>query len=107
MKIHLVLVALLCFHTICHSQTCEQFPADCPDEGMIESARDSEVCISNLIAPQEITMQNRLRVFITAMMNDLANEKKWQVYELTEMHGAGIGIEGNTKILPYPLRPPY
>jgi len=92
---------------ISQGQSCDQFPADCPNDGMIEATRDSDVCITNWIAPQEITMQNQLRRFITEMMNDVANKKKWQVYEINEVHGSGIMNEDNTKLLPFPFRPPY
>jgi hypothetical protein len=92
---------------ISKAQTCDLFPADCPETDNIAAAQDSNVCITNWIAPQEITMQNHLRKFITEVMEDIASRNKWQVYELTESTGRGIAIDGNTKLLPYPLRPPY
>jgi len=92
---------------VSHAQTCDKFPADCPETGNIETTQDSAACISNWIAPQEIAMQNHLRKFITEMMEAIAAKNKWQVYELNEMYGAGQAIDDNTKLLPNALRPPY
>lgn len=89
------------------AQTCDKFPADCPETGNIEATQDSMVCIGNWVAPQEITMQNRLRKFISEMMEGIAAKNGWQVYELSESPGSGKAIEGNTKLLPNSLRPPY
>src|SRR5215471_9836350 len=103
----LLLLMGLAAHSILHAQTCQQFPADCPETGNIEATQDSSACISNWIAPQEITMQNRLRKFTTEMMEGIAAKNNWQVYELNEMSGTGQAIDGNTKLLPDALRPPY
>jgi hypothetical protein len=89
------------------AQTCQQFPADCPETGNIEATQDRTTCINNWISQQEIDMQNRLRKFTTDMMEAIAAKNKWQVYELSEMPGAGQAIDGNTKLLPDALRPPY
>ena len=85
-------------------QSCDKFPADCPDNG-IESAQDSDVCITNMILPQEISMQIKVRQQVTALMNDISKKNKWPVYEFLEEAGAGI-MQGD-KPLPYALRRPY
>jgi hypothetical protein len=82
---------------------CEYFPADCPDN--IEDARDSDICISNLILPQEISMQNKLRELVTSLMNETAKKTGWPVYEYSE--AAGSGIKSGEKALAYPFRRPY
>lgn len=86
------------------AQSCDNFPADCPDNGL-ESAQDSDVCINNMILPQEISMQHRLRDKLTALMNDISKRNKWQVYAFLEEAGSGIMV--NDKPLPYAYRRPY
>jgi len=106
MKQLLVFISVLIQFSV-RAQTCQQFPADCPETGNIEATQDSAACISNWISPQEIAMQSVLRRFITNMMENIAAKNKWQVYQLNEMYGAGQAIDGNTKLLPDALRPPY
>src|SRR5438128_1618677 len=106
MKRTIFFVGLLTQLVTLRAQTCDKFPADCPETGSIETTQDSMSCISNWIAPQEITMQNHLRKFVTEMMESIAAKNNWQVYESIELSGAGNAIEGNTKLLPYPVRPP-
>lgn len=89
------------------AQQCSYFPADCPDDGYIEGARDSVSCIKNDIVPQEITMQNNLRRFITSMMEEISKRKNWEVYEFKELRGGGeLNAELNGA-LAYPYRRPY
>lgn len=83
------------------------FPADCPDDGRIESVKDSDICISNWIIPQEISMQNRLRATLTSIVQEVSAKKSWEAYEVTEANSGGIGLDGNTRAMPYSLRPPF
>lgn len=99
-----LLIACLSSAVSSHAQGCEQFPADCPDNGM-ESAQDSDVRIHNMILPQEISMQNKLREEFTAMMNDISNKTKWRVYQFLEEAGSGI-MSGNAP-LSFAFRRPY
>jgi len=106
MKAFPVLLLLLCVITkAVHSQECTYFPADCPQTGDIEAAQDSDACINNLVVAEEIMMQNDLRRVFTSMMNEIARNRNWDVYEYTEESGGGVGSNG--KATPYPLRRPY
>jgi hypothetical protein len=103
----LFLFISLLIHFISQAQTCDRFPADCPETTNIENTRDSNACITNWVAPKEITMQNHLRKFITDMMEDIGRKKKWEMYEYTELPGVPLTSDDNQKLLSYPLRPPY
>lgn len=96
---------VLLLSIISRAQNCEYFPADCPETGDIEAAQDSDVRITNLIIPQEITMQNNLRVQIITMMKQIAEKNNWGFYQYTEAAGGGVGAEGVPT--PYALRRPY
>ena len=101
-------ILLLLFFIITRAtqaQDCTYFPADCPQTGDIEAAQDSAACINNLVVAEEITMQNNLRKAFTSMMEEIARNKNWEVYEYTEGSGGGVGSDG--KATPYPQRRPY
>jgi hypothetical protein len=110
MGIHLKFrkISLLIFYALvvncAGAQPCQYFPADCPDNAK-ESANDSDVCITNMILPQEISMQRILREYITELMNEIARKNKWTVYPFFEEAGAGIMVDN--KPLSYPYRRPY
>src|SRR5690349_3255337 len=106
MKAFNILLLLFCITTkATWAQECNYFPADCPQTGDIEAAQDSDACIKNLVVAEEIIMQNNLRRVFTSMMEEIARNKNWKVYEYTEGSGGGVGSDG--KATPYPLRRPY
>ncbi len=89
--------------TIVYAQDYPQYPADKPESGFIEQSQSREIRLKNLILPQEVTMQDKMRVLITNMMLNASKKLGWPVVELSEytndngMQGAGT---------PYALRSP-
>ncbi|HEY2722277.1 MAG TPA: hypothetical protein VGI82_11160 [Chitinophagaceae bacterium] len=104
MKVLLLLSLFLTANLMMNAQ-CSYFPADCPESGDIEAAQDSNACINNLIVSQEITMQNDLRSQFISMMDEIAKNKGWEVYEYTESAGSGVGANGVPT--PFSLRHPH
>ncbi len=92
---------------LAEAQSCRQFPADCPDNEMLQQMTEKKwEGPADLKVKEEYAMQDNLRDFFTSMMQQMAKRENWQYYLFLEDHGPGIGIEGNTKPLPYPLRHP-
>src|SRR2546421_4831751 len=89
------------------TQPCPQFPADCPDQGTIEIARDKASSLQDFVIEEEITMQDSLRVLLTNMMKAVGELNNWRWYEYSETTGSGIGTDNNTRPLPYRFRPPH
>ncbi|MEO6916272.1 MAG: hypothetical protein ABI151_12010 [Chitinophagaceae bacterium] len=103
-------VLCMFFSLQANAQNCDVFPADCPETGDMEAAQDSGACIRNLILSQEIAMQNQLREKFKNQMQEIADARKWEMYEYTEMAGAGASrhkANGDMELVPYNIRPPY
>jgi hypothetical protein len=85
------------------AQDYAQWPADKPETDNIEASQSKQIRLGNSILPQEINMQDKMRVLITVMMHDAAKKLGWDMTELSEytngnaMQGAGT---------PYALRSP-
>ncbi|MFI5185568.1 MAG: hypothetical protein ACHQF0_02520 [Chitinophagales bacterium] len=106
MKLLLFSIFLFCSAGI-YSQQCDYFPADCPDnETFQQQAEKKWDGPADLKVKEEYAMQDSLRHFTIAMMQDIAKKKNWECYTFIEDQDNGIGIDGNTKPLPYPLRRP-
>jgi hypothetical protein len=90
-----------------YAQPCDKFPADCPDNEMLQQAAEKKwEGPADLKVKEEYLMQDSLRHFTIRMMEDIAKKKNWRLYELLEDQESGIGIDDNTKPLPYLLRRP-
>jgi hypothetical protein len=86
---------------------CDYFPADCPDnETLQQQAEKKWDGPADLKVKEEYAMQDSLRRFTTTMMQQIAKKRNWECYTFIEEQDPGIGIDGNTKPLPYPLRRP-
>lgn len=88
------------------AQNCQQFPADCPDLPLLQTAEDSIGFINNMLSPQEITMIKKTRQYITSMMEKIAKLNGWQMYYLTEL-AANASVTKQYTFLSYELKPPY
>ncbi len=85
--------------TCLYAQNCAYYPADCPDEAGINSAKYT----TDGLLPKEIEMQNRVRDATTTMMLQASKQLHWQVAELNEVSGTGPLQAGAT---PYDNRSP-
>src|SRR5881398_1822687 len=90
-----------------HSQSCSWRPADCPGDPILTDSEDSLSYVQQFHHPREISMMIRMHRELTKIMEDISAATNWKMYSFIETGGAGIGIEDNTKPLPYPLRPPH
>src|SRR6266480_4801666 len=76
-----ILWLLLIFHFDVRAQTCDQFPADCPDnETLQQQAEKKWESFTDLKVKEEYAMQDSLRHFTMTMMQDLAKKKNWEYY---------------------------
>ncbi|MEO9022519.1 MAG: hypothetical protein ABI237_08330 [Ginsengibacter sp.] len=85
------------------AQDYPQWPADKPETGFIEESQSREIRIHNLVLPQEIDMQDKMRVLITDMMQDASKRLGWDMVELSEYTNDNAFQNGGT---PYNLRSP-
>src|SRR5438105_3837588 len=100
------LVLIFLFSQIPYSarpQDCSWFPADCPGDPILTSTEDSLSYIQQFHHPREISMMIRMHRELTSLMEEIATATNWKMYAYVESGGAGIGIEENTKPLPYSL----
>ena len=96
--IFLVLAATSLF-----AQDYPQWPADKPETGFIKDSQSREVRIQNLILPQEVDMQDKMRTLFTDMMNRAARQLGWQMEEISEYTNDNA-LQGGD--VPYALRSP-
>jgi hypothetical protein len=94
-------LAVPCFSLF--AQDYAQWPADKPETGFIEESQSRETRLNNLILPQEVDMQDKMRVLITGMMQNAAEKLGWTMVELSEYTNSGGLQSGGT---PYTLRSP-
>ncbi|MBS1747361.1 MAG: hypothetical protein JST21_14430 [Bacteroidetes bacterium] len=80
-----------------------QWPADKPETEFIEESQSKGIRSGNGILPQEISMQDKMRVLITDMMQNASKKLGWQMVELSEYTNNGGLQSGST---PYNLRSP-
>ncbi|PWT98053.1 MAG: hypothetical protein C5B52_12830 [Bacteroidetes bacterium] len=87
------------------STECKEYPADCPATESIESCQDSIRC--DYLLPQEFTAAHKAKSTVKKMMEQIAAQKSWQVYELDEMNGQGHWYDdAHLQPVPYSKRPP-
>lgn len=90
-----------------HAQPCPQFPAACPDlRSDPGSAGDSISRLGSPVLPCEVAMENRLRNWAAALVNNIASKEKWDVTEIYEALGGGYRDE-NDAVLVYERRPAH
>ncbi|MBS1530654.1 MAG: hypothetical protein JSU01_10125 [Bacteroidetes bacterium] len=92
-------------------EDCSWFPAPCPHESEITNAQSfTERQADNKITPQELAMESNLRNFFTDVLQKLAKQKHWQLYELNESYydrpNSLIGY-AQWETVPYEKRPPH
>jgi hypothetical protein len=61
---------------------------------------------ADLKVKEEYAMQDNLRYFTIAMMQEVAKKENWECHTFLEEQDRGIGIDNDTKPLPYSLRRP-
>jgi hypothetical protein len=99
MKNFLLFVGLTICFSYANAQECPYFPADCPDEGGINTAQH----LTEGLIPQEIQIKNQFRNKVTDMMLKAAKQLHWQGMELGAVAGSGPLQAGAT---PYEYRSP-
>jgi len=102
-----LLTGLLIIHAA-SGQSCKYLPADCPVNGVEDygTSDDSISRMHNPVVPQEITMENQLRQWTGAVLNRIAANNNWQVYQLSEEYSSGFSTPEGV-IIAYPYRPPH
>ncbi len=83
---------------------CPYFPADCPSDLQL---RDSADRFGNPVVPAEVSMEIRLRDFLTELMQDESEKKGWEVYQYDESAGSGYLNAERSGPLAFTLRPPH
>lgn len=90
---------------------CAWFPAPCPHESEITNAQSyTERSQDNKVTAQELAMESNLRNTLTDILQKLARQKHWQLYELNESGfdrpNSMIGY-AKWETIPYEKRPPH
>jgi hypothetical protein len=92
-------------------EDCNWFPAPCPHESEIANAHDyAQRQQDNKATVQELTMEGNLRNEFTDVLQKLAKQNHWQLYELNESYfdrpNSLIGY-AQWETIPYEKRPPH
>jgi hypothetical protein len=92
-------------------EDCAWFPAPCPHESEIANAQSyTERSLDNKITAQELAMESNLRNMLTDILQKMARQNHWQLYELNESsYDRPNSIIGYAKweTVPYEKRPPH
>jgi hypothetical protein len=104
----LVFTTLLLAASTTQAQSCPQFPADCPDmrtanPGSPEDSADR--LTDRFLLPIDVAMEQKLRRWITPLMNNIAHKEGWEALEIEE--GLGLGYSDGENVTPYDHRPPH
>jgi hypothetical protein len=83
---------------------CAQYPADCPSDRQLPDSADR---FGNPLVPEEVSMELRLHDFFTSIAQELADKKKWDVYQYDETDGSGYLNSDRSGPLVFNLRPPH
>ena len=102
-----LLAGLLIIHSA-SAQSCPFAPADCPVNGADSygTPDDSTTRLLNPIIPQEITMENRLRRWMTSQLERIAKTQGWELVQISEDGSSGFRAPDGS-VVKYPLRPPH
>ena len=105
-SIALFIILLLARPTL-HAQPCPQFPTSCPDLRADPGSPDDSISrMGDPVLPCEVAMENRLRKWAAALVNDIAQKERWEVVEIDETLGAGYRDDDNS-VLVYDRRPAH
>lgn len=102
------LITFLLILQAASGQSCALAPADCPVNGADSygTSDDSISRLGNPVIPQEITMENRLRRWMTEHLESIAKSQGWQLVQISEGGSSGFRAPDES-VLSYPLRPPH
>jgi hypothetical protein len=103
MKKILIITVLTWTSGLLYAQDYPNWPADKPEASFIEQSQSRKNRIDNLVLPQEVDMQDRMRSIFIAMMRSAAQRLGWNMVELSEYTNDNPMQGGGT---PYPLRSP-
>lgn len=109
-KVFTVLVAVFgVVQADAQSHPCAYWPAPCPHASSIRAARDWAVGRRNNRLPQEMEFDASLRAETDKIVQHIANENNWQVYEFNESNLTAPLAANERNIVdtvPYAKRPP-
>lgn len=89
------------------AQPCPQSPASCPDLRDNPGSTDDSVSrLSDPVLPCEVAMENRLRLWASTLVNDIARKENWDVTEIYEALGSGYR-DTDDALLAYDKRPAH
>jgi hypothetical protein len=86
------------------AQSCSHFPADCPSDRQLPDSADR---LGNAAIPEEISMEIRLRDFLSGLLQEVADKKGWEFYIYEESNSSGFLNADRTGPLPFEFRPPH
>lgn len=101
-------IFIYCFIMLCttkiHAQFNEEFGGSCKECLYLP---DSAQRLGNPVLPKEVSMELHLRDNLTNMMQQIADKKGWEIYQLAESASSGFLNADRTGPLVYNLRPPH
>lgn len=100
----LIILLLLSVTSIIQAQQCDVYPADCPHEESINSAKDKDIAITNNLLPQETATQNKIRIFFTGHFTQITTQQRWKLYEFNEAYAAATCARQS--VTSYSTKPP-
>lgn len=103
MKRIVTLCLLIISYRFLHAQDYPQWPARKPDSDQIKASQSKQIRLDNSVLPQEIAMQDKMRIVFTEQMKYCAEQLGWDMVELLEYTNDNAMQGGGT---PYALRSP-
>jgi hypothetical protein len=103
MKKIIVFCIVPLFSISAYAQDYPHWPADKPEVESIKQSQSKQNRLEDLILPQEIDMQDKMRVALTLQMKYCAKKLGWDMVELSEYTNDNALQGGRT---PYALRSP-
>lgn len=98
----------LVISTAIGAQPCSYYPADCPGD---MPSKDQTFCDHHFIISEEIKMQDNIRDLVIGLMEEIAEAKNWESYELDEYSDGQylLPVNKNEEAypVPFPLRAPH
>lgn len=98
---------MLIYHAA-SAQSCQFRPADCPVNGADSygTVDDSTGRLFNPVIPEEITMENKLRRWMSSLLGRIAGGQGWQLAQISEGSSSGYRRPDGS-VLPYAYCPPH
>lgn len=108
----LLLVSFIFSSTFVSAQSdqCQYWPAPCPHKTEISNARDWRVAKDNGRLPQEMLFEEMLKSKTDKIVNNIAQQNHWQVYEFNESSfntPLATNEKGIVDTVPFEKRPPH